>query len=331
MRNKIPKILIIGGAGYIGRQIVNLLTKQKKYEICVLDNLSTTKKNYLKKNIIFSKINILNKKKLNNYFSSNKFESVIHLAAKCIVSEGEKYKNKYFTNNILGTQNILDCCKKNKVTNFIFSSSCAVFANKNKIVSENSQKNPISFYGKTKLTCEKMIKKEFNNTNIKFIILRYFNVVGADIKNKIGEFHSKDRLFNNFSKKIIKNKKMHIYGNDYKTKDGTCVRDYMHVYDLANIHIICLKKFHNINKSLYLNCSYGKGYSVLDVAKNFQKLIKNKIKIVFKKRRKGDMEEIVASNIKLNKSIKWKPKYNNIKKMVLSTYSWNKYIFNKTI
>ena len=323
-------ILVIGGAGYIGRQIVKILNK-KKYNIHVIDNLSITKTNYLNKSTKFSKIDILNKKKLRKFFKNKKINLIIHLAALCVVSEGEKLKKKYYKNNVIGTKNLIECCKKFKINNFIFSSSCCVFSNKLKKVNENSAKNPMNYYGKTKLACENLIKEKFKNTNIKYIILRYFNVVGANIKDKVGEFNNKDRLFNNFAQKILNNNNLTIYGKNYKTFDGTCIRDFIHVYDLAQIHVSCINKFKLLKKFTVLNCGYGKGYSILQVAKIFQKFKKNKIKIEFTNRRTGDMEQITTSNHKLIKFIKWKPKYNNINKMVLSTYNWMKHISKKTI
>ena len=323
-------ILITGGAGYIGRQIINLIDK-KKFNIVVVDNLNTTKKNYLPKNIKVEKINILNKKKLEKLFSIYNFDGVIHLAAKCVVSESQKYPDIYYETNIIGTKNIIRYSKKFKVKHFIFSSSCSIYGNSDGIVKENNKKKPVSYYGKTKLIGENLIKRSFKNTKIKFVILRYFNVVGADLKNKIGEIGDKDRLFNNISKKIInKNFKINIYGNDYKTKDGTCIRDYMHVYDLARIHLICLKKFKHIKKSLELNCSYGKGYSVLDIVKSFEKIAKRKINLIYKERRNGDTEKVIASNKKLNQFIKWKPKFNKLDSMVSTTFLWNKYL-NKNL
>ena len=323
-------ILITGGAGYIGRQIINLIDK-KKFNIVVVDNLNTTKKNYLPKNIKVEKINILNKKKLEKLFSIYNFDGVIHLAAKCVVSESQKYPDIYYETNIIGTKNIIRYSKKFKVKHFIFSSSCSIYGNSDGIVKENNKKKPVSYYGKTKLIGENLIKRSFKNTKIKFVILRYFNVVGADLKNKIGEIGDKDRLFNNVSKKIInKNFKINIYGNDYKTKDGTCIRDYMHVYDLAKIHLICLKKFKHIKKSLELNCSYGKGYSVLDIVKSFEKIAKRKINLIYKERRNGDTEKVIASNKKLNQFIKWKPKFNKLDSMVSTTFLWNKYL-NKNL
>ena len=323
-------ILITGGAGYIGRQIINLIDK-KKFNIVVVDNLNTTKKNYLPRNIKVEKINILNKKKLEKLFSIYNFDGVIHLAAKCVVSESQKYPDIYYETNIIGTKNIIRYSKKFKVKHFIFSSSCSIYGNSDGIVKENNKKKPVSYYGKTKLIGENLIKRSFKNTKIKFVILRYFNVVGADLKNKIGEIGDKDRLFNNISKKIInKNFKINIYGNDYKTKDGTCIRDYMHVYDLARIHLICLKKFKHIKKSLELNCSYGKGYSVLDIVKSFEKIAKRKINLIYKERRNGDTEKVIASNKKLNQFIKWKPKFNKLDSMVSTTFLWNKYL-NKNL
>ena len=323
-------ILITGGAGYIGRQIINLIDK-KKFNIVVVDNLNTTKKNYLPKNIKVEKINILNKKKLEKLFSFYNFDGVIHLAAKCVVSESQKYPDIYYETNIIGTKNIIRYSKKFKVKHFIFSSSCSIYGNSDGIVKENNKKKPVSYYGKTKLIGENLIKRSFKNTKIKFAILRYFNVVGADLKNKIGEIGDKDRLFNNISKKVInKNFKINIYGNDYKTKDGTCIRDYMHVYDLARIHLICLKKFKHIKKSLELNCSYGKGYSVLDIVKSFEKIAKRKINLIYKERRNGDTEKVIASNKKLNQFIKWKPKFNKLDSMVSTTFLWNKYL-NKNL
>lgn len=323
-------ILITGGAGYIGRQIINLIDK-KKFNIVVVDNLNTTKKNYLPKNIKVEKINILNKKKLEKLFSIYNFDGVIHLAAKCVVSESQKYPDIYYETNIIGTKNIIRYSKKFKVKHFIFSSSCSIYGNSDGIVKENNKKKPVSYYGKTKLIGENLIKRSFKNTKIKFVILRYFNVVGADLRNKIGEIGDKDRLFNNISKKVInKNFNINIYGNDYKTKDGTCIRDYMHVYDLAKIHLICLKKFKHIRKSLELNCSYGKGYSVLDIVKSFEKIAKRKINLIYKERRNGDTEKVIASNKKLNQFIKWKPKFDKLDSMVSTTFLWNKYL-NKNL
>jgi len=319
MRN----ILIVGGCGYIGRQIVDILINKKKYKIFVIDNLSTTNKNYLNNKINFFKLDITDKSKLTTYFKINKIDDVIHLAAKCIIPEGERFKTKYYKNNVIGTKNLVNICLKNKIKNFIFSSTCAVFSNNIKVVNENSLKKPKSYYGKTKLMSEKIIRTAFKNTKTKFIILRYFNVVGANIKKKIGEFNSKDRLFNNFSKQIINKKNIYIYGNNYKTRDGTCIRDFIHVYDLANIHIKCLDLFQKISSYEILNCGYGKGFSILEIAKIFKKIIKQNIKILYKKQRHGDMEEIISSNKKLNKLIKWKPKFDNINQMVLSTYNWH--------
>mgnify|MGYP001328998299 CR=1 FL=1 len=229
--------------------------------------------------------------------------------------------------NVAGLQHICDSFSGK----IIQLSTDYVFDGKSGPYNEKDQVCPVSIYGKTKLACENLIKEKFKNSNIKFIILRYFNVVGANIKEKVGEFSNKDRLFNNFAQKVLNNNNLTIYGKNYKTFDGTCIRDFIHVYDLAQIHVNCINKFKLLKKFTVLNCGYGKGYSILQVAKIFQKLKKNKVQIDFINRRAGDMEQITTSNHKLIKFIKWKPKYDNINKMVLSTYNWIKYISKKTI
>lgn len=272
------KILVTGGAGYIGS---NLIEELKKYQIIIVDNLSTGKKELLNKKKIFYKIDIGSKKKIEKIFTNNKIEAVFHLAASLNVKESMANPRKYYKNNVENTNIIIDLCKKYKIKYFIFSSTCSVFGNKNKKISEYMKKNPLSVYAKTKLISEECIKKKFKNSTVKYAILRYFNVVGANLKKKKGEINNHDHLIKNFSKQFLKkNPKFYIYGNNYKTKDGTCIRDYIHVKDLIQIKIKTLNYLIQKNKNLILNCGYGKGLSIMDIFKIFKKfnpLISNPI------------------------------------------------------
>ena len=318
------KILVTGGAGYIGSHIVEQLIKTKK-NVVIIDNLSTGKKKLLNKNAKFFKCDIRDFKKLNEIIKKNNIVSIIHLAACLSVGESEKKPKKYFSNNVLGTKNLINCALLNNIKNFVFSSTCAVYKDGLKIVSEKSKLSPTSYYGKTKLLGEKMIIKNLNNKKINYAILRYFNVAGASRSGKIGQITKGDQLFKNLSVSSIKNHpKINIYGSNYNTKDGTCIRDYIHVSDISQIHIKVLKKIHTEKKSIILNCGYGIGVSVMDAVKEFKKQIKKKIKISLKKKRKGDMEHIIANNNKIKKYLKWFPKKNNLSRIVKSCISWEK-------
>lgn len=319
-------ILVTGGAGYIGSHIVEQLIKLKK-KVIIIDNLSTGFKELVNKKSKFYKKNILNTKKIKQVILDNKIDSVIHLAGSLSINIGEKYPRKYFKNNVVGSKNLLKACIGTKVKNFLFSSSAAVYKDGLYKVSENSILKPKSVYGKTKLQAEKVIKKECKFNKINYGILRFFNVVGASSSGKIGLINKGGHLFKNFSNEILKKKpKFKIYGKNYNTPDKTTIRDYIHVSDLSEIHIKVLKKISKTNKSIILNCGYGKGISVLKVLKEFKKHAKSNIKIIFLGRRKGDMEKIIANNKKLLKFIKWKPKYEKLKILVKSSIAWEKNI-----
>ena len=224
----------------------------------------------------------------------------------------------------------MEACKNTHIKNCIFSSTAAVYEEGFKHVTEKSRIKPKSVYGKTKRKAEKIFIGYSKKYNFNYGILRYFNVCGASPSGKIGLISKGDHLFKNFSMEIIKKKPVfHIYGNNYKTPDKTPVRDYIHVSDLAEIHLKVLKKISLINKSIILNCGYGRGISVLEVLNAFKKYAKNKIKIVIKDRRAGDMEKIVTSNKKLLKFINWKPKYKNLNKIIESCLKWEKKLKNK--
>ena len=317
-------ILVTGGAGYIGSHIVEQLIKNKQ-NVIILDNLVTGYKKLINKKAKFIKADIKDKSKIISIIKDFKINSIIHLAANLNVSEAEKNKKKYYQNNIVGTKNLLDACKNSNIKNIIFSSSCSVYGNIKGSISENKKPNPQGYYAYTKYKGEELIKKLSLKYKFKYGILRYFNVAGASDSGRIGEIgKSHGHLIKNLAIESLKKKsKIKIFGNNYKTKDGTCIRDYIHVSDLADIHIKGLNYLDDNNKSFILNCGYGKGYSVKNIVQIFSK-IKKKISIEFQGRRPGDIAEVYANTQKLKKIFKWKPKYDNIKKIILSAINWEK-------
>ncbi len=317
-------ILVTGGAGYIGSHVVEQLIESKK-KVFIIDNLSTGHRKLINKKAKFFFGDITKYKDVDFLISKNKISSIIHLAASLSVNESERKPKKYQKNNVEGTKNLVKAALKNKVDNFIFSSTCAVYKDKLKIVSESSKLLPKSIYGKTKLKGENLIKSLFKEKKTKFAILRYFNVAGASKSKMIGQITNGDQLFKNLAvASLKKSPKINVYGDDYNTYDGTCVRDYIHVSDIAKIHILALKEISRKQKSIILNCGYGKGVSVMQAIKEFEKQIKKKIIINFKKRRKGDMEMIIANNSKIKKALGWKVKKNNLRNIVESSIKWEK-------
>ena len=246
-KKKIENILITGGAGYIGSHVAKQL--EKHYKIYIIDNLSNGYKKLIIKNSKFLKGDIRNFNLVSNFLKKNNIDTVIHCAGLLNVEESMKKKNLYIENNINGTKLLLEAMKKNKIKNLIFSSTCSVYGKVKSSVSEKNKTKPISNYGKTKLKCENLIKQFYNKGYIKnCAILRFFNVAGSNYKSNLGQIKDNGQLIKNLClTKKKKQKNFFIYGNNYITKDGTCVRDYIHVMDLAGIHSEILKKFNKIS------------------------------------------------------------------------------------
>jgi UDP-glucose 4-epimerase len=321
-------ILVTGGAGYIGSHIVEQLIKNEE-NVIILDNLVTGYKKLINKKAKFVKADIKNKSKITKIIKDYNISSIIHLAAYLNVSEAENNKKKYYQNNIIGTKNLLEACKNSNVENIIFSSSCSIYGDVKGSVNENRKANPQGYYAYTKYKSEELIKKFSKQSKFKYGILRYFNVAGASPSGKIGEIEkSHGHLIKNLAIQSLKKKpKIKIFGNDYKTKDGTCIRDYVHVSDLADIHIKGLKYLKDNKKSFVLNCGYGKGYSVKQIVDIFKK-IKKGVDVQYQKRRPGDIAQVYANTKKFQKILKWRPKYNNIKLIIQSAIKWEKKLKN---
>ena len=319
-------ILVTGGAGYIGSHVVEALVK-KKYNVIIFDNLITGHKKLINKSAQFIKGDIKNFNKLSKVIKNFKINSIIHLAAFLNVREAEKNKIKYYKNNVIGTLNLVRACKNSSVRNIIFSSSCSVYGNVNGSVKETAKINPQGYYAYTKLKSEEIIKDYSKKLNYNYFILRYFNVAGASKSGNIGQIErSHGQLIKNLAiTSLKKNPKINIYGKDYNTRDGTCVRDYIHVTDLADIHTKFVQHQFKKKKSLIVNCGYGKGYSVKEVVDIFKSIKKNVV-VSYQKRRPGDIGQVFANTKRLKKNTKWIPKFNNMKKIILSSIEWEKKI-----
>ena len=316
-------IFITGGAGYIGSHITEQFIN-KKYNVIILDNLQTGHKKLINQKANFIKGDINNEKLVNNIIKQYNIQTIIHLAAYLNVSEAETSKLNYWNNNVTGTECLLSACKNSNVKNFIFSSSCSIYGNVKGSVNEKTKPNPQGYYAYTKLKGEKLIKKYSKKYKFKYAILRYFNIAGASRSGKIGQIESHGQLIKNIAIQSLKKKPtINIFGNDYPTKDGTCVRDYIHVSDLADIHIKVLDYLENNKKSLILNCGYGKGYSVQEILTIFKKIKKN-LTINYQKRRPGDIAQVYSNTKKLNQLLKWKSKYNDMNKIIKSAIDWEK-------
>jgi UDP-glucose 4-epimerase len=316
------KILVTGGAGYIGSKICYDLT-DLGYKVFIVDNLITGHKKLINKRAKFYLCDILDYKQLNEIIKKNHITDIIHLAASLDVEESSKNPLKYFINNVEGTENLLKASVNNNVKNFIFSSTCAVYGNiKANSVNEKSPTKPISYYGKTKLLCELLIKDYSFKYKLSSTILRYFNVGGADELLRTGCLNNNGQLLKKLAQLFIKKNKanFNIYGNNYPTLDGTCVRDFIHVSDLSKIHIYFLKNRNK--KNLILNCGHGKGYSVLDIVKAFEKICKKKINITYKKRRVGDISYIKSNLNYLRKNFNNIEINKNLEEIIKSTLNW---------
>jgi UDP-glucose 4-epimerase len=287
--------LVVGGAGYIGSVVVNNLI-DLGHKVVVIDNLSTGHKFLINKKAIFFFLDINNLSKLNSFFKKFDFHAVFHFAAATSVKESEKKPLKYFRINVDGTQNLLNCICQKKIKYFIFSSTCAVYGDsKNEKVNEFDSTIPISNYAKSKLLSEILIKNYAKKFSFKYAILRYFNVVGADSKLRSGQVY-KGPLIKNIAGNISNKKySVKLFGNNYNTKDGTTIRDYIDVNDLSELHILSLKKLFR-SKSFTLNCGYNIGYSVMDIIKKFESVINKKIFINYFPRVKGDVTKIYSNN-----------------------------------
>lgn len=300
-------VIVTGGAGYIGSHVCKIL-KKKYINPVTIDNLSNGYKSSVKWGP-FEKTNLNNYNKLNRIFKKYKPIAVIHLAAKIESEKSVQNPINFYENNISDTITLLKVMEKNNVNKIIFSSSAAVYQIKNKKNFEKDTLKPSSPYGFTKLTVENLINDYSKNKKLKYIFLRFFNAAGADSMLEIGERHKEEtHLIPLAIDAAYKGKTLKIFGINYKTKDGSAVRDYIHVSDLAIAHYLSLKFLIKNNSSQIFNVGFGKGYSVLEIVKLLKKKLNIKYKIT--KRRKGDSDYLVSNISKIKKILRFKPTEN---------------------
>ena len=311
-------ILVVGGAGYIGSNAVDALIAQG-YETVVVDNLVTGFREAVHKEARFYKGDIRDKSFLCSVFQKEDIEAVMHFAALSLGRESMEQPLDYFSNNVGGTQVLLEVMEEFSVKNIVFSSSATVYGNTERVpVKETSALAPINPYGETKRMMETMMDWQSKAKGLRFIALRYFNVAGAKKNGTLGEV--RQRLIPMILQKALKDEAMLLFGDDYDTPDGTCIRDFIHVLDLVEAHILALNYLTNGGESQILNVGSGKGCSNLEVVQAARKVTKKPIPIKVKPRVKGDSAILVASNDKIERLLNWHPAQSEIEEIL--TDAW---------
>jgi UDP-glucose 4-epimerase len=319
------KILVTGGAGYIGSHTVRQLG-EAGYEVIVYDNLSTgSAKAVLSGDLIIGDLAELGT--LEQVFKRYNFEAVLHFAASISVPESVANPLDYYTNNTRNTLNLLHCCQKFGVNKFVFSSTAAVYGEPaENPVSETCATNPINPYGCSKLMSERMIRDYAFSSNFKYVILRYFNVAGADLAGRIGQSAEKaSHLIRVACDAALGNRPaVGIFGTDFNTPDGTGIRDYIHVEDLAAAHIDALCYLEAGGESEILNCGYGQGYSVRQVLDKLKEISGVDFPVIEFPRRQGDPASVIACGDRIRQVLHWQPKYNDLEIILHTALTWEK-------
>ena len=322
-------ILITGGAGYVGSHVVLQLTNQD-HGVVVCDDLS----NSYKEAVIGAPLYQLDitDTQMDDLFRKHRFAAVMHFAASVSVLESMQNPYKYYMNNTVAMLKLLELCVVHKVKYFVLSSTAAVYGIPDSIpVDEDAPLKPINAYGHSKSMCERLLIDIANQAGLKYAILRYFNVAGADLLTRIGENNlAATRLVKIACMTAMKqNRHINLYGTDYDTADGTGVRDYIHVLDIADVHLNVLDYLASGGKSDIFNCGYGHGYSVKEILETVRRLSRTNFKIIESERRIGDPPELIANNDKIQRILGWHSRYDDINIIIESAFNWEKKLKQK--
>ena len=326
MTKSINNILVTGGAGYIGSHVCHLLIEQG-YNVTCIDSLITGNKELLPKEVKLEIFDISDREKVSNLIKLNNFDLVMHFAGLIRVDESVEQPERYRDFNFLKAKNFLETCYENNLKKVIFSSTAAVYGNpKNDRVTEEDPVDPLNPYASSKLELENFIKETSSKYNSKYVILRYFNVAGADEQMRTGLISKVSTHLIKVASEVATNKRdnLIINGDDYDTPDGTPVRDYIHASDLADIHLVSAKHLISGGQSDLFNCGYGDGYSVMEVINNLNDLLSIKINTHIGSRRPGDSKMIVSNINKFKSKFSWSPKHNDLKKILKTALNWER-------
>ncbi len=318
-------ILVLGGAGYIGSHTV-LMLDSIGYHVIVLDDLSSGHEQSLNNTNATLYIDKISKENLEKIAKKHKIDGIIYFAGSIAVGESMIDPSLYLHNNLFSGVDVLDFMKNEKINKIVFSSSAAVYGVPNKIpIKEDDKKDPINVYGFSKAAYENILKFYDQIFGIKSVSLRYFNAAGASLKNNIGEDHKDEtHLIPLILKTALgQRKSIKIYGDTYKTLDGTCIRDYIHVDDLAQAHILALEYLLNQGDSDYFNLGNGSGHSVKEIIQLSKKITGIDFKVDIEGKREGDPDILIASSLKIQKKLKWTPQF-SIEEIIKSAWEWHK-------
>ena len=319
-------ILVLGGAGYIGSHTVYELIDRGE-DVVIIDNLETGHMEAIHPKARFNKGDIRDRAFLDSVFDKEKIDAVIHFAANSLVGESMVNPLKYYDNNLCGTKVLLESMVAHGIDKIVFSSTAATYGEPEKLpILESDKTEPTNTYGETKLAMEKMFKWTSKAHNLRYVSLRYFNACGAHVSGTIGEDHNPETHLIPLILQVPNNKREHIsiFGDDYDTKDGTCVRDYIHVTDLAQAHILAVEYLNKGNESNIFNLGNGVGFTVNEVIETARKVTRHPIPAVMDKRRAGDPAQLIASSEKARTVLGWKPEHDSLEEIIASAWNWHK-------
>ena len=319
-------ILVLGGAGYIGSHTVYELIDSGA-DVVIADNLQTGYIQAVHPKARFYKGDIRDKAFLDNLFKQEKVEAVIHFAANSLVGESMVEPLKYYDNNLCGTMVLLKSMVENGIDNIVFSSTAATYGEPERIpILETDKTEPANTYGETKLSMEKMFKWVSKAHGLRYVSLRYFNACGAHVSGEIGEAHNPESHLIPIILQVPNGQReaVSVFGDDYNTKDGTCVRDYIHVTDLAQAHILAVNYLKKGNESNIFNLGNGVGFTVNEVIETARKVTGHPIPAVIAPRRAGDPATLIASSEKAKKVLGWKPEHDSLEEIIASAWKWHK-------
>ena len=303
----------------------------KGYEPTVIDNLSTGNLKVLPRNVAFYDCDISNDAKISDILLENNFCAVFHFAGSIVVSESIENPMKYYDNNTFKTLKFIETCLNHNVTKFIFSSTAAVYGyGTNSKLNEVTRKDPINPYGRSKSMIEDILRDLEKSNRLNYVILRYFNVAGAEPDGTLGPISKNAAHLIKVASEVALGRRpfLEIYGDDYDTQDGSCVRDFIHIKDLINAHLKSLEYLLSNKGSEIFNCGYGEGFSVFEIVKVFENILGKNLSTKIVDRRKGDPPYLVADNKKIINELNWDPEFNNINKIIEHSLKWEKTLKN---